>query len=271
MKIILYIFFAITSISIYSQEQYGIIKVTDNAGRVDSVIFGDGGTMGIDESLGEVDLSGIPYDSLEIRSIMRDTMCAFYVPWLEYLIYDQNVDLKKDYRDAIGATLPSYSNFTFFVNAIDYPVTVEMNQFNFNLSYIYFINYDSLCETFTDSMVWDIDFAEIDTIFILTETSSPYLRVYPEVNYFKAPLLENKNEFEILPNPSRTNFFIKTEINEKSKAELKICNLYGQIIKEIKISSGLTEIKTKGWTKGTYVCNLFVNGRLVGSEKMIFE
>ena len=123
MKIVFYVFVVISSITIYSQEQYGIIKVTDNEGRVDSVIFGDGGTMGIDESIGEVDLYGIPYDSLEIRSIIRDTMCAFYVPWLEYLIYGQNVDLKKDYRGAIGATLPSYSNFTFFVNAIDFPVT----------------------------------------------------------------------------------------------------------------------------------------------------
>jgi len=78
-------------------------------------------------------------------------------------------------------------------------------------------------------------------------------------------------ELTIFPNPSQVNFTIQTTLPENSKAELRITGINGHIKSVIPISTEKTEINTNGWAKGTYACNLFVNGKLVRTEKMVLN
>ncbi len=82
MKVTIFLILTLIYLNTFGQNQFGIIKVTDNIDRTDSVIFGDdwtNGTIGIDSILGEIDYYGTSYDSLEIRSIIRNTMCAYCI------------------------------------------------------------------------------------------------------------------------------------------------------------------------------------------------
>ncbi|HBS86574.1 MAG: hypothetical protein A2W91_20350 [Bacteroidetes bacterium GWF2_38_335] len=78
-------------------------------------------------------------------------------------------------------------------------------------------------------------------------------------------------DFKIFPNPSQNNFTVQTFLPEGSKSELRITGLNGHAKTTIPIKSDKTEIYTSGWVKGTYLCNLFVDGKLVKSEKMILK
>ncbi len=85
--------------------------------------------------------------------------------------------------------------------------------------------------------------------------------------------------FKILPNPSQENFCVIIENQlatpgqtvTNSLIELRITEMNGQLKTIIPVSGEKTEILTNGWTKGAYICNLFIDGKLVRSEKMILN
>ncbi|MDD4218057.1 MAG: hypothetical protein PHZ24_12070, partial [Bacteroidales bacterium] len=54
-------------------------------------------------------------------------------------------------------------------------------------------------------------------------------------------------------------------------AEIKIAGLNGHLRSVIPVIGETTVISTKGWKPGVYVCNLFVEGKLVKTEKLVFE
>jgi hypothetical protein len=75
--------------------------------------------------------------------------------------------------------------------------------------------------------------------------------------------------FEIFPNPSSGSFTVRLELPSGSQAELKIHGHNGHLKNAIPVTSGTTTINTQYWKPGTYICNLFVDGKLVDTEKMI--
>ncbi len=78
-------------------------------------------------------------------------------------------------------------------------------------------------------------------------------------------------DMQIFPNPSNNNFTVKLALNNHTDSELRILDSNGKLISKIQVSNETTSIPTKGWTPGTYICNLFVDRKLVKTEKLIYE
>ncbi len=78
-------------------------------------------------------------------------------------------------------------------------------------------------------------------------------------------------DMQIFPNPSNNNFTVKLALNNHTDSELRILDSNGKLISKIQVSNETTIIPTKGWKPGTYICNLFVDGKLVKVEKLIYE
>ncbi len=75
----------------------------------------------------------------------------------------------------------------------------------------------------------------------------------------------------IFPNPSSNGFTVKTSLASYRNAEIIIAGLNGHLQSKILITGETTTISTKGWKPGVYVCNLFVEGKLLKTEKLVFE
>src|SRR3972149_6620806 len=112
------------------------IFIEDNMGRKDTVIFGLRGdaTLGIDSALGEKNIHGVPYDSLEIRAIQRDSgeyHCMRTLHGGQPIYAPENTDSKIDFRqDMTGGPFPFssiYFNFEFLIKGYEYPITVSGN------------------------------------------------------------------------------------------------------------------------------------------------
>ncbi|MDD2634860.1 MAG: PKD domain-containing protein [Bacteroidales bacterium] len=78
-------------------------------------------------------------------------------------------------------------------------------------------------------------------------------------------------QMQVFPNPSSNGFTLKTSLPNYKNAEIKIVGLNGHLKDIISVTSETTVIPTKGWKPGAYVCNLFVDGKLVKAEKLIYE
>jgi hypothetical protein len=90
--------------------------------------------------------------------------------------------------------------------------------------------------------------------------------------------------FNIYPNPSDGNFYAEVSCQRGSQGltqsqtltgkrgvEIKISGLNGHHKTTIPVVSEKTLINTTGWAKGTYVCNLIINGKVVRSEKLVLK
>jgi len=77
--------------------------------------------------------------------------------------------------------------------------------------------------------------------------------------------------FKLYPNPSDNSFTIEAYIAADDKGIIKIYSLKGKLLKELVLKKGSNKIMvhTLGWRKGTYICNLIINGKVVKSEKMV--
>jgi len=75
---------------------------------------------------------------------------------------------------------------------------------------------------------------------------------------------------QVFPNPSHSNFTVKLEQFNYENTELSIVDTNGKLKCTITVTSDITVISTKGWCSGTYNCNLFVDGKLVSTENLIF-
>ncbi|MFH2143268.1 MAG: T9SS type A sorting domain-containing protein [Bacteroidota bacterium] len=87
------------------------------------------------------------------------------------------------------------------------------------------------------------------------------------------PDFKNLN-FKLYPNPSDGNFYAEITPPLKGRpggVSIKITGLNGHLKTTIPITSEKTLINTSGWAKGTYVCNLIIDGKVVKSEKMVLK
>ncbi|MBN2779246.1 MAG: PKD domain-containing protein [Bacteroidales bacterium] len=78
-------------------------------------------------------------------------------------------------------------------------------------------------------------------------------------------------EMQIFPNPSSNDFMVKTSLQDYKNAEIKIAGLNGHLKDVIPVNGETTIIPTKGWSAGTYICNLFIEEKLIKTEKLVFE
>jgi hypothetical protein len=137
MKKIIFGFLFFLSVQVFSQNNVTFkIFIEDSKSNVDSLIIGilDSSSLGVDSFLGEKNIYGSIYDTLEIRSIQRtETNYHCLTNARDYFkIYSsENLDLKIDFRPS-NPTKPygeylSHSlnhNFEIIFRAINFPVYI---------------------------------------------------------------------------------------------------------------------------------------------------
>lgn len=84
------------------------------------------------------------------------------------------------------------------------------------------------------------------------------------------PEIEDLN-FKVYPNPSDKFFNVEIDLYKNLDCELRISGLNGHTKTIIPLKSSTTKINTDGWSSGAYVCNLFMDGKLVKTEKIIIQ
>ncbi len=232
-----FITFFIFSVSLFSQDMdyRAYIYIEDNAGRRDTAIIGyndEFSTMDIDSSFGEEDIFGAPYDSLDIRSIRRDSInfnCfrEYYLnPAAPNIYFSNNVDTKIDIRPYWGAGDIYHESFEILINGYDYPISVNIeNESFFSPLYLSGVFYllDADCNILD---VTDI----VDFGLFTNDNNSPhtlFFKYEPTVNTNE--IIGQQYSWTLFPNPAYDKLEIESKLSFDGQFEL--INFNGQIIK----------------------------------------
>lgn len=256
----LILLFTFVSLLLSSEAQVidsiSIIAI-DNIGNKDTVLIGlayNGATDGVDELLGEADISSQPYSNLDIRSIQRTTTMVddFWLaacPDGHVKPFEQELELKKDIRHDFGI-----NHFILKINAINYPVVVKfLYQGNFNIfgsaRRIPVCLYDENLNV-TKSSYIDPSKGTSDTIFVLNnKESNGLVSFHPQVivgieEGFKG------EETKLFPNPGSD--YIRLQLKSKPKYKLRIYNMYGKIMDVISSEGVECYINISNYPSGEY-------------------
>lgn len=232
------LFFLLTSIFLSAQPSKVHLFLEDNLGRKDTIIFGSASynpssTLGIDSLLGEVNIYGIPYDSLDMRVIQRDTfstscLYGFYNPPAQNppMFFPENIDSKIDFRPS-GNFFTANHNFELFLQAFDYPVVIKADFSELYPEHLFWSSISSLnqaCE-----IIQEIVFeSNIDTLFIIEDntvnTFLGHIRIHTATEELKNP----KHQWKVFPNPAKNNLRVE-DLTFKS-GNLEIIDLTGRIL-----------------------------------------
>ena len=119
--------------------------------------------------------------------------------------------------------------------------------------------------TFTETGEYNIQVTVTQDGCIKTANKTIYIRAESAVQQQQIP------EMQLYPNPTNNDFTVKIFLASYKNVELKITGISGEQKGIVQIRGETTFISTKGWSAGVYVCNLFVDGKLVKTEKLVFE
>ncbi len=119
--------------------------------------------------------------------------------------------------------------------------------------------------TYTDIGEFNVQVTVTDGECIKSANKTIYIGEGSTIAQTKIP------EMHLYPNPTNNDFIVEIYLPSYKNVKLKITGLNGKQIETIKIIGETTNISTRGWSSGTYVCNLFVDGKLVKVEKLVFE
>jgi len=119
--------------------------------------------------------------------------------------------------------------------------------------------------TFSEVGEYNVQVTVTDGECVKTANKTIYIELGNEVPEFE------QIDMQIFPNPTSHDFIVKTSIPNYQNAEIKIAGLNGHLRSVIPVTGETTLIPTKGWKAGVYVCNLFINGNLVITEKLVFK
>ncbi len=260
--LIIYTFiFLLVFVSMGRAQMSLYLIVEDNIGRRDTVTFGymASATLGVDSLLGEENMYLNDFDSLEIRSIQRDTLnhnCLRVFEHLNEPIYfEENLDLKIDYRPALfgdtGALSSPFYNFEFIVKGVEYPITVYGNFEDAGYFYCSPIAlFDSSCNKL-DLKILDY---YMDPFFVLNDSSQNVIiiNLAPCVGIKsceKEPALWN-----LFPNPGNEKILIE-EIPYR-KSLLQIYNMSGALLYSKELSGNQFSLDIDFLPPGNYIINL---------------
>lgn len=249
-------------------DSISIIAI-DNIGNKDTVLIGlayNGATDGVDELLGEIDISSQPYSNLDIRSIQRTTTMVddFWLaacPDGHVKPFEQELELKKDIRHDFGI-----NHFILKIHAINYPVILKfLYQGNFNIfgsaRRIPVCLYDKNLNV-TKSSYIDPSKETSDTIFVLNnEESNGLVSFHPQVIVGIEEGFKDE-ETKLFPNPGSD--YIRLQLKSKPKYKLRIYNMYGKIMDVISSEGVECYINISNYPSGEYfVRNEFTTYRFI--------
>jgi len=119
--------------------------------------------------------------------------------------------------------------------------------------------------TYTQVGEYNVQVTVTDGECVKTANKTIYIELGNEIKDFE------NIDMQVFPNPASHDFTVKVSLSNYQNAEIKIAGLNGHLKDIIPVTGNITVIPTKGWKAGVYVCNLFVEGRLVKVEKVVFE
>jgi len=119
--------------------------------------------------------------------------------------------------------------------------------------------------TYTQVGEYNVQVTVTDGECVKTASKTIYIELGTALQEFE------QIEMQVFPNPSSNDFTLKTSLPNYNNTEIKIAGLNGHLKDIIPVTGETTIIPTKGWKAGVYVCNLFIEGRLVKVEKVVYE
>ncbi len=119
--------------------------------------------------------------------------------------------------------------------------------------------------TYTETGEYNVQVIVTDGECVKSANKTIYIELGNEVPQFE------QIDMQVHPNPSSNDFKVQVSLPNYQNAEIKIAGLNGHLKSVIPVTGETTVIPTKGWKAGVYVCNLFVDGKLVKVEKLVFE
>ncbi|MBN2775989.1 MAG: PKD domain-containing protein [Bacteroidales bacterium] len=119
--------------------------------------------------------------------------------------------------------------------------------------------------TYTQVGEYNVQVTVTDGECVKTANKTIYIELGSELQEFE------QIEMQIFPNPSSKDFTLIVNLPDYKNAEIKIAGLNGHLKSDIPVTGETTEIVTKGWSAGTYICNLFIEEKLIKTEKLVFE
>lgn len=260
MKLITLLTLIITSLSGIAQNGFEII-IIDNIGRTDTVVFAMdfSATSSIDSTFGEIDLYNLPKDSLEIRSIQRDSANHACITNTAYqnsgspLYYNNNIDLKRDFKNlTLGS--PEDNNFEFTINAVEYPVTIITDFTKWFPQGAWGTWIGLLKSNCTIIEVNNPDYNNIDTLLI--DSSADIVGLVLKFDHEVGINESNSNySFEISPNPTSSSFKLSTNSVISKNAQIIITTIDGQIILKEKVR-GKNNFDLSNYNSGMYLIHL---------------
>lgn len=211
-------------------------------------------TVGIDVQLGEKNIYGLPYDTLEIRSIQRDSLnhhCLVDQRWShENLYFNQNLDMKIDYRQTYlepWRVEPENRNYEFIIRGQNYPIYI-LGQPDGGSGDFYFTLLDSVCNLTNETYMPISNYNETDTLFVINDKLNNTI-----LSFIMEPTGINQIEnekFKIYPNPFSDTF--KIENNELTCFEFDIINITGTVIYKYGTENKPSEPNLSFLDKGLY-------------------
>jgi hypothetical protein len=119
--------------------------------------------------------------------------------------------------------------------------------------------------TYTQIGEYNVQVTVTDGECVKTANKTIYIELGNEVAQFE------QIDIQVHPNPSSNDFTVQVSLPNYQNAVIKIAGLNGHLRSVIPVTGETTVIPTKGWKTGVYVCNLFVDGKLIKTEKLVFE
>jgi PKD repeat protein len=123
----------------------------------------------------------------------------------------------------------------------------------------------NVMNTYTDVGEYNVQVTVTQDGCVKTANKTIYIEQGSDIEDFETIQLQ------VFPNPSSNGFTVKTSLQTYKNVEIKIAGLNGHLKDIISVTSETTVIPTKGWKAGIYFCNLFINGKLVRTEKLVFK
>ena len=258
--------------TVLSAQTFKLI-VVDSKQNKDTVSFGNPFLMdastGVDVQLGEKNIYGFPYNTLEIRSIQRDSLnhhCLIDQRWsYENLYFNQNLDMKIDYRFSHQDGWykePESRNYEFIIKGQNYPIYI-LGQSDVGSGDFYFKLLDSACNFIKEATV--NYFNKPDTLFVINDKSYNTI-----LSFIMEPAGIDQVEtdkFKIYPNPFSESF--KIENNTWSCFEFEIINVTGNVIYKSGGLSKTFETNLSFLDKGLYLLRLTDPDKLTYVRKIL--
>lgn len=276
-KLLLIILFSQCLYNTYAWEASITFYVEDNVGRRDSVTFGviDNSTLDIDTVLGESNIFGVSFDSLDIRVIQRDSLNFNCIrtthsawPAAPNLYFPNNIDSKIDFRPFNGFYSVN-NNFEIYVHAIEFPITITAKSTGItgHASSVWadFFLLDNNCNASKD-IVYNPPY---DTLTVITDSSLTTL-----IAHFQHEVgIKNYKRIEpiwtIFPNPTNSSFSISSD--EKLNGVIEIINVNGQKLNSLSIdNTNRLTINLEDKQDGVYFINYFEDKKgTIATRKLI--